>query len=1015
MALRTADDEKSRIDEGYERGLNAGGDAYVGAGLDQLEALANDEKEHEKINKDKVADSESNPSSSINYTGGSQTKSGKSGSRLDSAKMFLKKKGGIIGIVSILGIGGIGVGIFGPGSLMISIMQNLTGTNDSTSRSMNARARHVFTRLVNNPGDDGGLCSAKMTIKCKNSRISKSGLRKLEKIGITALDSSGNPIDIKGRGRPAGGNPASYRVAGSSTPIPANQLASHLAQNNPKLGAKVFGRMGVLNMRAKNLAGKHMKKLRDAWRIKRDGGVANGKHDAAADRETRKNSAREGVKNRLASGNAGNAESIKTKTVEKAKGKIGGAKLGGAVYTAAYVGCILTKAPSLIAGGVAAVQLARIAPIAMEFLLSPGAKVTASGVDTENAVTDLDSEVAGALVTDKTADDDGKMRSAVDSPLLLSALGINKNKPNPDTYGKYIPGYSILTNEFFKGAREVQKAAAPACAVVMSPVTMYAALAVTLAVSAASGGIGALVNAIAQIAVSAAAEPLIAEAVKMGLDKALEVLAGEDIIGSLQGVQLGHALGGSAIALFAGMGMARHLPTLSVNQLSSYKNVIDNEIALERQYDLASLSPFDTSSPYTFFGSMVSSLRTNAIASGGYSGGIASLFSSVLRTPFSSVTQNTMAAEGFNASMCDYAETFDLVPGADENGNTPPTPGVNIMGLPCTGITEQQAGMSPEEAEAILAEKGWIDLDKEISEDATIDDLISKEVIKKETPLIAFIESCGDPTTGDYLFETAGCVVPEQVTSGLATGDTSKISTCYTEPAAEGETDEETEETCISNDGAANVPAGVDDTRAYQAMSVWLIDYQVSAAINGDDDEESSGNQTPTGDIVFYHQWDPRWADKPFSGSDFYNSGCGPTSMAIILATMIDPSITPVDTGAVFGAQDGGTSSWQNAIAGVREKWGDKVTIETASSFDDAYEFVKSGKGMVWLGGSGRLPFTGGHMVAMIDVTSDGQVKIADPWGGKSGPYGQHEDIADYPKSQIANSVGSGIFKVSKK
>ncbi|GEM_PF-5132179 len=171
------------------------------------------------------------------------------------------------------------------------------------------------------------------------------------------------------------------------------------------------------------------------------------------------------------------------------------------------------------------------------------------------------------------------------------------------------------------------------------------------------------------------------------------------------------------------------------------------------------------------------------------------------------------------------------------------------------------------------------------------------------------------------------------------------------------------------------------------------------------------GGGTMIGDIVHYHQWDPLWANKPFSGSTFYASGCGPSSMAIILASMIDPSITPVDVGAVFGAQSGGTSSWQNAINGVHAKWGDKVRI-TNTSFDTAYEFVKAGKGMVWLGGGGPPPFTtGGHMVAMVGVEADGRVIIADPWGGE----GQgHQDIASYPKSQIAAGLGGGIFTVEK-
>lgn len=70
----------------------------------------------------------------------------------------------------------------------------------------------------------------------------------------------------------------------------------------------------------------------------------------------------------------------------------------------------------------------------------------------------------------------------------------------------------------------------------------------------------------------------------------------------------------------------------------------------------------------------------------------------------------------------------------------------------------------------------------------------------------------------------------------------------------------------------------------------------------------TSGNttagQTVTGskiinNCVHYLQWDSRWKNIKYSthtsAQTIGNSGCGPTAMAMILATFIDPKITPVE------------------------------------------------------------------------------------------------------------------------
>lgn len=173
------------------------------------------------------------------------------------------------------------------------------------------------------------------------------------------------------------------------------------------------------------------------------------------------------------------------------------------------------------------------------------------------------------------------------------------------------------------------------------------------------------------------------------------------------------------------------------------------------------------------------------------------------------------------------------------------------------------------------------------------------------------------------------------------------------------------------------------------------------------------GSATPGGDVVYYSQLDPKWADSPYAGDTIANVGCGPTSMAIILATLVDKSITPPDVAAVAGNQSGGTSNHQALISGVMAKW--PVNITGTLSLDEAIQFVRSGQGLVWMGGQGAPPFTqGGHLVAMVGVTSDGMITIADPVGDGSDGAGQlHAKIKDYTKAEIQAGMGSA-YGVSK-
>lgn len=67
---------------------------------------------------------------------------------------------------------------------------------------------------------------------------------------------------------------------------------------------------------------------------------------------------------------------------------------------------------------------------------------------------------------------------------------------------------------------------------------------------------------------------------------------------------------------------------------------------------------------------------------------------------------------------------------------------------------------------------------------------------------------------------------------------------------------------------------------------------------------------------VHYLQWDPKWANVRYSThtnkQTIGNSGCGPSSMAMIMATFVDPAITPVGMASLavkggFRTYDSGT------------------------------------------------------------------------------------------------------------
>ena len=739
-------------------------------------------------------------------------------------KSLLKKRGPIAAIAGILGLGGGILGIFlSPATMLQNIMENFTWKNDSASIAKESRMKKVMNKMIG-ASDDAGICKSKK-IRCKTGRLSNRALKKFKKSGLIPVDADGKEMDIKGRGYPEK-NPTHWKVEGlnDGKPIESSKLKDELLKKeNRKIASKVYGRTGLFKMRFHAWTGKHISKLYDKFKLKRNSAIS--KIDKKFGVKEKANKFKEKLPGFNDDKAIGGINERVTKSTEKLK-------KGGLVYVAAAGICLALKLPNIIASGVAAIQLVPLLGLVMDVILSPGSQAKASGLDSSGSGFSQETmETIGTMLTErgKMKGSDNAEGSALDSPYLLAAMGVNNDKPG--IAKNYIPGYSVATNPIVRTLNSAEEASEPVCNYILSPVAMYTSQLVDLAVDAtgaASFGLTSLANWIAKKTLATVTTELLKYAVGDTVKRVLKELAVSMLTSNnAQYKDLGDALGVGAAAFFASGSMGQMLPGLKMSQLAEFNGIqIANE-EFQKEMDIASLSPFDTSSRYTFLGSIFHNMGNMMIANGTYSKTPVAMLSNILRLPSMALSYSSTAkaASGmYSDKYCGYAKDFSMGSGSSED------PAVNMAGLPCTGITNSQANMSVEEAIQIAEDEGWIQKDMDIPDGADISDLMNNGYIVKDTPLHDFVEDCGDASTGSYWFSNGGCTAPS---------DSTRVAK-ITEKTYK---DEEGKDITNESFGTENSAKQYDD-RKLSAMSVLLIDFQIAQSINGEDDEEDAPSTT---------------------------------------------------------------------------------------------------------------------------------------------------------------------------
>lgn len=150
---------------------------------------------------------------------------------------------------------------------------------------------------------------------------------------------------------------------------------------------------------------------------------------------------------------------------------------------------------------------------------------------------------------------------------------------------------------------------------------------------------------------------------------------------------------------------------------------------------------------------------------------------------------------------------------------------------------------------------------------------------------------------------------------------------------------------------------------------------------------------------VDYKQYDSRWAYNDYSvagkeKTNIYVSGCGPTSVAMIIAALADASVTPA-TCAAWSVKNGykavGAGTYNTYFVPQLKAYG--IACEYLSQYcyhnsahanhAKAKAALKAGKWLIANVGPG-LWTSGGHFIVVYDIDKDDNVYIYDPASTKA-------------------------------
>lgn len=161
--------------------------------------------------------------------------------------------------------------------------------------------------------------------------------------------------------------------------------------------------------------------------------------------------------------------------------------------------------------------------------------------------------------------------------------------------------------------------------------------------------------------------------------------------------------------------------------------------------------------------------------------------------------------------------------------------------------------------------------------------------------------------------------------------------------------------------------------------------------------------------VVYYNQMDERYAGKPYGTDHIGGYGCGPTSMAIVVSSMTNDMVDPVEM-AEWSYKNGywckGSGSYHALIPAAATAWGLPVSGCSASEPQRILDALSQGKLVVAIMSKGHFTKSG-HFIVLRGV-QDGKIMVADP--GSHNRSGQLWDLSIITSEASRRAAAGGPF-----
>ncbi|MDO4170618.1 MAG: C39 family peptidase [Lachnospiraceae bacterium] len=172
---------------------------------------------------------------------------------------------------------------------------------------------------------------------------------------------------------------------------------------------------------------------------------------------------------------------------------------------------------------------------------------------------------------------------------------------------------------------------------------------------------------------------------------------------------------------------------------------------------------------------------------------------------------------------------------------------------------------------------------------------------------------------------------------------------------------------------------------------------------------EMKGKKEIINGFTYFNQADAAWND---NGYQIKRSGCGPTSMAVVITSLTGKWVTPIDT-TVWAYKHGyysGAGSAHSLIPALAKEYNLKCE-GVGRDKDKIREALKDGNPVVCLMGPGYFT-KGGHFMVLVGIDDQDHVTVADVGSRKRSRY--QYNLKDIIAESKSASAGGPFWVISK-